>query len=113
PPHRVEDRLAVHALVAGDDVGVGVGEDVSDVQAAAHGGWGSVDGVDVLPRLGAVEGVGALVLPTLGPLLLESLQRRLLRYDDLARGRRRRLGGGGRVGVLAHVPNVTCGTAPV
>ena len=32
PPHRVEHRPAPHALEAGDDIGVRVGEDVADVQ---------------------------------------------------------------------------------
>ena len=32
PSHRVEDLAASHALVAGDGVGVRVGEDVSDVE---------------------------------------------------------------------------------
>ena len=32
PPHRVEDLASAHALVAGDGVGVGVAEDVPDVQ---------------------------------------------------------------------------------
>ena len=34
PAHRVEDLLAAHPLVAGDQVGVRVGEDVADVQRA-------------------------------------------------------------------------------
>ena len=67
PAHRVEDRLAAHPLVAGDQVGVGVGEDVPDVQAAAHGRRRGVDRVDVLARLGAVEGVGVVGLPALAP----------------------------------------------
>ena len=49
PPHRVEDLLALHPLVAGDDVGVGVAEDVTHVQRPADGGWRRVDGKDVVP----------------------------------------------------------------
>src|SRR5690606_21022719 len=87
--------------------GVRVGEHVADVQGAGDGRRGSVDGVDVLARLGAVERIGALFLPARGPLLLEPLQRRLVRYDDGALlGGRRGLGSGG---VLTHVPNVTGG----
>ena len=67
PAHRVEDRLAAHPLVARDQVGVRVGEHVADVQAAAHRRRGSVDRVDVLPRLGAVEAVGVVGLPALAP----------------------------------------------
>ena len=93
PTHRVEHGLPAHPLEAGDQVGVGVGEDVADVQAAAHGRRRGVDGVDVLARLGAVEGVGVLLLPPLRPRGLEALQRRLVRYDDGTLGRARRFGG--------------------
>ena len=47
PAHRVEDGLAPHAPEAGHGVGVGVGEDVADVEGARHGGWRGVDGVDL------------------------------------------------------------------
>ncbi len=97
PADRVEDGLALHALVARDQVRVAVGVDVSHVQRAAHGRRGRVDRVDVLPRLGAVEGVGVVVGPRARPLVLQPLQRRTLRYDDGtlvgARGRVRGLGG--------------------
>ena len=49
PPHRVEDLLALHPLVAGDDVGVGVAEDVTHVQRPADGGGWGVDGKDIAP----------------------------------------------------------------
>ena len=62
---------------------------MADVQRAAHRGRRRVDGVDVLARLGAVEGVGLVGLPALGPLRLETLEGRLVGYDDGARGRRR------------------------
>ena len=93
PAHRVEHGLAAHPLEAGDEVGVGVGEDVPDVQAAAHGRRRGVDGVDVLARLGAVECVGVLLLPPLRPRGLEALERGLVRYDDGTLGRARRIGG--------------------
>ncbi len=64
PAHRVEDRLSGHPLVAGDQVGVGVGEHVTDVQVAAHRGGRGVDRVHVLARLGAVEGVGLVLRQT-------------------------------------------------
>ena len=44
PAHRVEDRLAPHPLEAGHRVGVGVREDVADVQRARHRGRRGVDG---------------------------------------------------------------------
>ena len=40
PAHRVEDLEPAHALVARDAVGVGVAEDVTDVQRSADRGWG-------------------------------------------------------------------------
>ena len=47
PPHGVEDLLARHALVARDQVRVGVAEDVADVQRARDRRRGGVDGVDL------------------------------------------------------------------
>ncbi len=78
PPHRVEDLPPAHPVVARERVGVGVGEDVPDVQRAAHGGRRRVDRVDPLARRGAVEAEGALALPGLAPALLEPLEARLL-----------------------------------
>ena len=89
PAHGVEDGLAAHPLEPRDEVGVGVGEDVPDVQRAAHRRRRRVDRVDVLARLGAVEGVGLIGLPALTPRLLEALESRLVGYDDGAGGRRR------------------------
>ena len=105
PAHRVEDLLAAHPLVAGDQVGVGVGEDVPDVQRAGDGRRGSVDRVDLLAGLGAVEGVGVVGLPLRGPLRLQPLQRGLVRYD----GRRRcgRLFGQSGLRGVSHGPNPT------
>ncbi len=72
--HRIEDLPAPHAAEAGDHVGVGVREDVAQVQLPAHRrGW-SVDGVDVGARAGAIESVGTLRLPASRPLLLQALQ---------------------------------------
>ncbi len=82
PAHRVEHGLAGHPLVAGDQVGVRVGEDVPDVQAAADGGRRCVDRVDVVARLGPVERVGRIRPPALRPLALEALERRPVRYHD-------------------------------
>ena len=48
PAHRVEHLEAGHPLVAGDAVGLGVGEDVADVQRAAGGRRRGVDRVDLL-----------------------------------------------------------------
>ena len=62
---------------------------MADVQRAAHRGRRRVDRVDVLARLGAVEGVGLLGAPALRPLGLEALESRLVGYDDGAWGRRR------------------------
>ena len=64
PAHWVEDLLAGHALVARDDVGVGVAEDVANVQRARHRRWRRVDREDLLARGGAVEAVGRVLVPT-------------------------------------------------
>ena len=78
PADRVEDVEPLHALVAGHAVGVGVAEDVTHVQrATGRGGWG-VDGEHLGPgacqRSLAIEGVGVLLLPHRGPLVLQALE---------------------------------------
>ena len=78
PPHRVEHLAAAHPLVARDQVGVRVGEHVPDVQRPADRRRRRVDRVDLLARLGAVEAVGAVVLPYRHPALLEAVERRFL-----------------------------------
>ena len=89
PTHRVEDLLAAHPLVAGDGVGVGVGEDVTRVQVSGDGGRWGVDREHLVTGVhrGGVEGVKLLVLPDLTPLVLEALEDRLVRYDATRRGR--------------------------
>ena len=67
PAHGVEDGHAAHALVTSDGVSVGVGEDVAHVQGAGDRGRRGVDGVDLMTLGGAVEGVGAVLLPALAP----------------------------------------------
>ena len=79
PAHGVEHLTPAHALEAGDDVGVRVGEDVTDVEGAGHGGRRGVDRVDLLAAGGAVEGVGATVGPDPVPLRLEAVEGHLLR----------------------------------
>ena len=74
PTHRVEDRLARHALEAGDGVRVGVREDVTHVQRTTHRGRGSVDRVHAGPFRGSIEGVGSLALPYARPLALDSVE---------------------------------------
>src|SRR5664279_5142468 len=74
PPHRVEHRPAAHAVEPGHRVGVGVGEDVADVEGSRHGRRRGVDGEHLAPGGGAVEGIGAVRLPPGGPGRLEALQ---------------------------------------
>ena len=50
PAHRVEDLAAAHPHEAGHGVGVGVGEDVTDVQRSADRGRRGVDRVDLAWR---------------------------------------------------------------
>ena len=91
PPHRVEHGLADHALVAGHDVGVRVGENMADVQGAGYRRRGSVDRVHLLARGAAVKCVGALAFPGLTPLGFEA-------FGGGAVGHARRL----RTGVHGH-----------
>ena len=67
PADRVEDVAAAHPLVAGDGVGVGVAEDVSDVQRAGDGGRRRVDREDRVTAGGAVERVRAVGCATARP----------------------------------------------
>ncbi len=75
PAHRVEDRFALHTLVARDEVHVRVAEHVTDVQASRGRRRRGVHGEDVLAG-GAltVETVGALVLPRFPPLRLKPFE---------------------------------------
>src|SRR5690606_3555401 len=77
PAHRVEHGLAAHPLVAGDQVGVGVGEGVADVQRPRDRRRGGVDGVDLVAGLGAVETVDAGLVPYVDPFRLDAVERRL------------------------------------
>ena len=74
PAHRVEHDLSPHALVAGDQIGVRIGENVPDVQRAADCRRGRVDREDALARRGAVEAVDAVALPDRAPLLLQPVE---------------------------------------
>jgi len=78
PPHRVEHLEPPHSLVAGDHVGVGVGEHVPDVQRAAHGGGRRVDRVHLPTRAPPVEPIDAGLLPARLPVCFETLERGLL-----------------------------------
>ena len=73
PAHRVEHGLAAHPLEAGDDVGVGVGEHVADVQRTAHGRRRGVDRVDVLPRSGCGRSCRRPASPIPIPSVLQGL----------------------------------------
>ena len=91
PTHRVEHGLTHHALVAGHDVSVRVGENMADVKGAGYRRRGSVDRVHLLARRVAVKGVGALAFPGLTPLGFEA-------FGCGAVGHARRL----RTGVHGH-----------
>ncbi len=89
PAHRVEHVVAVHALESRDDVGVGVGEDVADMQMAGNGGRRGVDGIDGLAVAGALELVDSAFIPVLAPLVFETVhadpvgERREVRSDGV------------------------------
>ena len=84
PAHRVEHRLAGHALVARDGVGVGVAEHVADVQRPADGRRRRVDGEHLITGRRLVEAVGAIGVPLGGPAVFDAVERRLV-----GNGRRR------------------------
>ena len=86
PAHRVEDLKAAHALVAGHAVGVGVGENVPDVQRPAHRRRGSVDRVHLVAGLTAIEPERALLLPDCRPFRLDAIERWLVRHRRRGRG---------------------------
>ncbi len=99
PPHGVEDLSAAHALVAGDGVGVGVGEHVTDVQRSADRGGRGVDGVHLIAGLGAVETVGALLVPHRAPARLDAVEGGLGGNRPSGAGGG---GGGGRTGLFSR-----------
>ncbi len=98
PTHRVEDLTALHPLVAGDGVGVGVGEHVAHVQGPADGGGRGVDGEHLVPGPGAVEAVGPLLVPAVPPPGFEPFQGGLGGYPPGPGSQ----GGGGGVGSGGH-----------
>ena len=73
PAHGVEDVIAPHPLETGDDIGVGVREDMTHVQVAGHRGRRGVDGIDGLAVAGVAEAVDLGLLPVLAPLLLQAI----------------------------------------
>ena len=74
PSQRVENGLALHALIAGDGVGVCVAEHVADVQAAADRGRWRVDGEYAFAGHRAVEAVSGVGLPPLHPAGLDTVE---------------------------------------
>ncbi len=78
PAHGIEHRAAPHPLKARDDVGVRVREHMPNVQRSAHRRRRRVDGINALARHGAIERVGAILLPAGLPLLFELLERGLV-----------------------------------
>ena len=80
PAHRVEDALAAHALVARDEVHVGVAEHMPDVECTGCRRRGTVDREDVLGRRGGpIEPVGALAVPDGTPLGFQAFEGWLVR----------------------------------
>ena len=68
PAHGVVHLFALHSVVAGEGVGVGVAEDVADVEGTADGGGWGVDGVHLVAGGSAVESVGSVGFPDFVPL---------------------------------------------
>ena len=76
PPHRVEDRLPAHPLKPRDEVGVGKGKDVADVQRAADRRRRRVDRIDIGARPLTIEAVDTVRFPNRCPFGLEAFERR-------------------------------------
>ena len=91
PSHWIEDRFATHALVAGDGVGVGVAEDMADMERATDGRGRSIDRVHAVSGGGAIKGIGAVGVPGRAPAGLKALKVGLLGDSPTASR-----GGGGR-----------------
>ena len=72
PAHRVENAVTLHALIARDDVGVGVAKYVADVQRTRDGWRGGVDRIDLFATDPAVEAIDAVVLPNQAPFVFEA-----------------------------------------
>ena len=110
PADRIEDVQAGHPPVAGDQIGMGVGEHVPDVQRSGHRRRRGIDAEDLGPGAGPDERVGVLGPPALDPFLLQTFQRRLVRYPRRARGGR----GGTEVGRDGHIEILeTAGDLPL
>jgi len=106
PAHRVEDVAAAHPLVPGDRVGVGVAEDVADVERARRGRRRRVDRVDVGPVAVAGEPVHAVGLPPLDPAALDAVEGRLVGHGPLGSWPQRSLG-------VGHGPKVPTPPEPL
>src|SRR5690606_38443382 len=104
-----------HPLVAGDQVGVGVGEGVADVQRPRDRRRGGVDGVDLVAGLGAVETVDAGLVPYVDPFRLDAVERRLFGNAEGTRAVGHRGNGIGTGPLLAPAfsQGTTRGPAPV
>ena len=77
---RMADRFAERLKKeAGDDVGMGVGKYMSDVQRPTHRWRWRIDGVDVGARARAAEAIGALALPTRGQRVFKAFEHRFFR----------------------------------
>ena len=63
PAYRVEYRFSLHALVSGDDVGLGVAEDVSDMQRTGNGRRRCINHKAVVPALGRIVFVNFVGAP--------------------------------------------------
>ena len=83
PTQRIEDILTAHTLVAGDNVGLSVGEHVPHMERAGCGRRWGINRIDLFARRVLVEGVGFLLCPALGELLLETFKCGTIRNVNL------------------------------
>ena len=74
PPHGVKNFFALHALVAGDGVSVGVGKNMAHVERTADRGWRGVNGEHLGSGFAAVKAKSVLVFPGDVPFLLNPFE---------------------------------------
>ena len=86
PTHRIKDVEALHALEAGDDIGVRVGKHVADMQMAGHGGRRGINRIDGLAVACIAEFIDAGFVPRLAPLVFEPVDADLVRQRGQVRG---------------------------
>ena len=77
--HRVKHVVTAHTLIAGDHIGVRVGEHVPDVQMARSSWRWGIDGVHLATRMVSIESICFFSGPFFGPLIFEAFNTHFVR----------------------------------